>query len=266
MEENLKKRGRKKIITENKEEILQNHDSETLKKKRGRKKKWETTPFKNNYNTEGVDNLVFEETAVLNKEKYSTNALNFGNLCIEVHDKNAAISETIHEYFNNHKPSTDCDIILSSDEEDTCDIKKETSLKLKMYTNNKTEQEINKKTVIRCYNCHHSFENAPFFLPIDHCSKLDRYKLFGNFCSPNCVKSYCMNNKVFENKLYIVGQFYRRLFGPNFRINPAQNILCLKEYGGNLTIDEYRKFFYKNSRYSIKNINCKIIYINSNVI
>lgn len=261
MEESLKKRGRKKnLIDDNKESL---EDCNEVKKKRGRKKKWESTPFKNNYNVEGADNLIFEDASIINKEKYSTNALNFGNLCIEVHDKNIIDNEDISDYFNKTNVNSDCKIFLSSDEEDTCEVKKENYTKLKQYTNNKnTTENILKSTNNKCFNCHNSFENLPFFLPFDYCSKLDRYKLFGNFCSPNCVKTYCLNNKIFENKMYIVGQFYRKLFGPDFRITPAKNFLCLKEYGGNLTIDEYRKSFYKNNRYTLKNINCKVVYIN----
>ena len=103
-------------------------------------------------------------------------------------------------------------------------------------------------------------DNIPFYLPIDHCQKLDRYKIFGNFCSPNCVKSYCLNNKTFENKSYLVGQFYRKLFGSEFRITPAPSIFCLKDYVGELTIEEYRKFNYKNNRYILSNVNSSISY------
>ena len=115
---------------------------------------------------------------------------------------------------------------------------------------------------IRCFNCHHTFSNTPFFLPFDYSLILDRYKLFGNFCSPNCAKSYCMDNKTFQNKSYILGQFYRKLFGPSFRINPAPSILKLEMYGGKMSIEEFRKSFYTNSRHTINNINTKVVYIN----
>ena len=122
----------------------------------------------------------------------------------------------------------------------------------------KTKQSISD---VRCYNCHHTFKSIPFYLPIDYCSKLQRYKLFGNFCSPNCVKSYCISNKTFENKSYLVGQFYRALFGQDFRIKCAPSIFSLKEYGGDKSIEEFRKSSYANSRYTMNNINTKIINI-----
>jgi hypothetical protein len=262
MEEAIKKRGRKKIIQEP-VEVIPEQQEEPIKKKRGRKKKWETTPFKNNYSTEGTEKVSFKESDAIDAEKYTTNALNFGNLCIKVHDnKDTEQDASLDNYFVNKK-DTECEIQLSSDEEDTCNVKKDYSRQLRHYVNNidSTYTKL-KATNIRCFNCHHTFENIPFFLPFDYSNSLDRYKLFGNFCSPNCAKSYCMNNKSFENKLYLIGQFYRKLFGPNFRIPPAPSVLHLNTYGGKMTIEEFRKSFYTNSRYTINNINCKVVYIN----
>lgn len=259
MEEIQKKRGRKKKET-NEVSIVIEPVEEVTKKKRGRKKKWETTTFKNNYIHEEKNenqNAIFDANKQLN-DNYSTNSLSFGNLCIQVHDKEKEDITSISDFF---KPcQKECDIVISSDEEDTCDIVKDTPKFLKHYNMNmdvtQKKQNINN---IRCYNCHHTFNSTPFYLPIDYCPKLKRYKLFGNYCSPNCVKSYCLNNKIFENKSYLVGQFYRSLFGQNFRIQCAPSIYTLKEYGGNKSIEEFRKLSYTNSRYTMNNINTKII-------
>tara|TARA_Y100001970_G_C14255559_1_gene875098 strand:+ start:3885 stop:4643 length:759 start_codon:yes stop_codon:yes gene_type:complete len=250
MEEILpKRRGRKKLTEVNVEK--QETEGITEKKKRGRKKKWETTTFKTNYLIENnIDPIIFDKKEI--DDNYKTQNFTFGNLCIEVHDKeqddkNLDIFKTTNK---------ECEINISSDEEDTCDTKKLFyTKKLHIVKNDK----IDVKNNIRCYNCHYPFNNIPFYLPIDYCQKLDRYKLFGNFCSPNCVKSYCLNNKIFENKSYLVGQFYRKLFGASFRINPAPSIFCLEDYGGDMTIEEYRKFNYKNNRYTMSNINSKVI-------
>ena len=234
---------------------------EIVKKKRGRKKKWETTTFKNNYITI-KDTIKFEEIHKVDENKYCTNDLNFGNLCIKIHDKEPDSNEGITNFFKDNVKKS-CEIYLSEDEEDTCNFKHENKHCVKHFSNcyKINNSKIN-TTLSRCYNCHHSFPNNPFFLPIDYSQILDRYKLFGNFCSPNCVKSYCLDNKNFRNKSYLVGQFYRKLFGSNFRINPAPSIYNLKDYGGKLTIEEFRKSFYGNSRHIINNINTKIVYIN----
>lgn len=258
MDETIKKRGRKKKdicapVTESAP------PEEPVRKKRGRKKKWETTTFKNNYiQDKDYDELVYDNEAI--QDDYSTNALSFGNLCIQVHDKEKEENVNITDFFK--EDPKDCDILLSSDEEDTCDYVKENIKTIKHYYNGinvtKNMQNINE---IRCYNCHHSFSCIPFYLPINYCPTLHRYKLFGNFCSPNCVKSFCLNNKIFANKSYLVGQFYRALFGQGFKIKCAPSIFTLKEYGGDKTIEEFRQLFYINSRYTMNNVNTKIIAI-----
>ena len=118
----------------------------------------------------------------------------------------------------------------------------------------------------RCYYCHHNFPNKPFYLPIDYSSELNRYKVFGNFCSPSCVKSYALNHKIYSNKAYLVGQMYRKLMG-NINIKCAPPIQCLKEYGGTMTINEFRDTFDSNydKNYSLNLLNCKIAYEEINI-
>tara|TARA_B100000902_G_scaffold108343_1_gene110071 strand:- start:498 stop:1202 length:705 start_codon:yes stop_codon:yes gene_type:complete len=225
-------------------------------KKRGRKKKFESTPFKNNMIEETPEVTPLIETEKINNDKYKKNNLKFGNIFIEVHDKETSETNISDFFIDNTNDS--CRLIISSDEEDNCNYKQDQSKKLTLYNKD------NKNTIkrdLKCYNCHHFFNDKPFYLPIDYCNKTKRYKLFGNFCSPNCVKSYCINDKIFQHKSYLVGQFYRKLFGCNFNITPAPSILNLKDYGGTLTIEEFRNSFYNNSRYTLLNLNSKIIYV-----
>lgn len=224
-------------------------------KKRGRKKKYESTPFKSNYIEETTDNQPVNISEKINKDNYKTNNLKFGNIVIEVHDKES--SETNISEFFVENTNEECKIVISSDEEDNCTTKFHNSKKLTLY--NKDNKGFIKKE-LKCYNCHHFFNSKPFYLPIDYCNKLKRYKLFGNFCSPNCAKSYSLNDKVFQHKTFLLGQFYRHLFGNNFNITPAPSILNLKDYGGSLTIEEFRKSFYNNSRYTLSNLSSKIVY------
>lgn len=111
----------------------------------------------------------------------------------------------------------------------------------------------------RCYHCHHNFNNKPFFLPIEYDSSLYKFKVTGNFCSPNCVKTYALNSKIYSTRLYLIGHMYRKLFGANYTIKPAPPIQCLKEYGGKLSIQEYREVFDNLKQYSLKNICSKVL-------
>lgn len=244
--EEVKKRGRKKKEVINKEAI----DEEVVQKKRGRKKKWETIPFKNNFFGETSESIKFDNSDnSIDESGYNTNKVKFGNLFIKIHDKEPDEKPI---FFEENTTKKDCLLNLSSEDEEPV-IQKPTVKKKSVITYNK---ETNKT---RCYNCHNFFDNSPFYLPFDHCPVLDRYKIYGNFCSPNCVKTFCMNSTQFKSKQHLIGQFYRKLFGSEFRIKPAPPFLTLKEYGGDLTIEEYRKTFYTNSRYTLSNINCKII-------
>jgi len=228
-----------------------------VKSKRGRKKKWENSNFKN-YTTNRCDSLNFvEKNSDLSIEKNSEtesgfNALNFGNLTIKV---KARESQNYSLSFISNSKTTDCAIEISDEEDQTTH-----KLEHKKIVKHKSDriQVLN----IRCYYCHHLFENKPFYIPLKYSENLDRYKLFGNFCSPNCAKSYCLSNKLLESKTHLLCKFYRELFGPSFNFSPAPCYLKLKEYGGNLTIEEFRKFSYINKDYTLSNILSNVIFIN----
>ena len=155
MEETVKKRGRKK------KEVIVNTtlavSEEPVKKKRGRKKKWETTTFMNNYIHERNDEDIFFDNSEEIKEDYSSSALSFGNLCIQVQDKEKDEHIDISDFFTEPN-NKDCNIIVSSDEEDTSEVVKESAKNVKHYNMGvdvtKFKRSVNE---IRCYNCHHSF-------------------------------------------------------------------------------------------------------------
>ena len=224
-----------------------------IKSKRGRKKKWDNSNFKN-YTTNICNPLNFEEklgNKNIEKEPISTSGfdnLNFGNLTIKIKAKetqNYALSFTTE----NKKSSCSIDI---SDEEDQTNYILESKKKIKHKSDKETAN-------IRCYYCHHFFDNKPFYIPLKYSEVLNRYKLFGNFCSPNCAKSYCISSKLLESKTYLLCKFYRELFGPSFKFSPAPCFLKLKEYGGNLSIEEFRKVSYTNKDYTLNNVVCDVI-------
>lgn len=263
MEDLPKKRGRKKlsetvVVPQSVEPVV-----EKEKKKRGRKKKWETTPFQSNY-VVNETKIIREDTqsVIEDDENYTTNNFKFGNLFIKIHDKET--SNVNKDKFVFEDTNKDCEINISSDEEDTTDFKVNNTATKKIFLvkNNNPYKNKHVKNNIRCFHCHHFFENLPFYLPIDYCQHLDRYNIFGNFCSPNCVKAFSLNSKTLCQKSYLIGQFYRKLFGPNFTINCAPSIYTLKEYGGDLSIEEFRNSFYKNNKYTLNNLNSKVILLN----
>lgn len=250
--EDVKKRGRKK-----KEVSCEVNQATEGKKKRGRKKKWEDQPIMLNYPSTFKDSIKFEHIVdtKINDTDYNTNNVKFGNLSIQVHDKEL----TSKELFENKKDD-ECMIDITSSDDDEPKIHINQRKSKIIFYNNDSGQKFPEK--VKCFHCHNFFEGNTYYLPYDHCSSLDRYKLYGCFCSPNCVKAYGLDNKIFCNKIHLIGQFYRKLFGQDFVIKPAPSFLTLKEYGGTLTIEEFRKSFYTNDRYIMKHLNFKVIKIN----
>ena len=318
-----KKRGRKKKIietpvNENNEEptseMIETLQIEQVKKKRGRKKKWEVeTTTKIIQDTP----ITFSENTNKNITKeiddnYESENILFGNLNIKVHTNKepVQINDIKETLINNDKKFIPCKINLSnSDLEDSDEdydenengVKDDTkakvgiannsnsngngTLKNKNKNSNKSNNlcNFNKKKIeknfkvmkyhtdefyagkeiimstFRCYHCHHNFNNKPFFLPTDYNSEIQRFKVTGNFCSPNCVKSYAFNSKLHSSKIYLVGHMYRTLFGANYTIKPAPPIQCLKEYGGFMTIEQYRASFENDKEYCLKNVCSRVV-------
>ena len=296
-EQPKKTRGRKKKIQiENDNETkvdIEQLQIEQVKKKRGRKKKWEvetTTKLIENGPISFSEKNYKEEEIKQIDDNYEEQNILFGNLNIKVHSNKETtqvcdIKENLKQKDNTFcKINLTCSDFEDSDNEDSnnTDSLIDNSNKIKnskiskLQKSSKKIVEKNMKTMkyfndefdcgneilispYKCYHCHHNFNNKPFFLPVDYNSDLDRFKVTGNFCSPNCVKSYALNSKIYENKIYLIGHMYRKLFGPNYIIKPAPPIQTLKEYGGKLSIEEFRANFDNLKQYSIKNIFSKII-------
>ena len=262
-----KKRGRKK-----KEPVEIQEPVE--KKKRGRKKKWETSSSKHVFNQVEQDTVSFSDNHSSEKqnETHGSHCIPFGNLNITIHSNNDSIDtdQIKNALIGKNIKYSKCKIVISDSEDDykleiesnkTKKIDSDNSKKIKtmkVYSDIYSSGKEILSTSIRCMYCHHTFNNKPFFLPYDYNSQLKRYKVTGNFCSPNCVKAYGIESLSFKNKVHLIGQMYRELFSVNFNIRPSPPINTLKCYGGNLSIEEFRSVLYKNKEYILHNINCKI--------
>ena len=269
---------------------------EQVKKKRGRKKKWEvetTTKLIENGPISFSENNYKEEIKQID-DNYEAQNILFGNLNIKVHSNKETVQIDDIKQSLKKKGNSTCKINLTnsdyedSDNEEICDnynnmiidnLNKTKSTKPKIIKLQSLSEKIIEKNMkvmkyftnefdsgneilispYRCYNCHHNFKNKPFFLPIDYNCELNRFKVTGNFCSPNCVKTYALNSKIYQNRIYLIGHMYRKLFGPNYTIKPAPPIQTLKEYGGKLSIEEFRANFDNSKQYSVKNIFCKVL-------
>jgi hypothetical protein len=75
------------------------------------------------------------------------------------------------------------------------------------------------------------------------------YLIDGIFCSFNCCYAYILTNKnnpLYKNSIMYLKKIYSDIFdGANCKLVEAPNWRLLKDYGGDLTIEEFRKNFYK---------------------
>lgn len=117
----------------------------------------------------------------------------------------------------------------------------------------------------RCHNCAHHFEGVPVPLPMSRDELRQVYFCEGNFCSWQCAKSFNMRETSPAGRgnrnMYIAVLAYKTWTklrnqgkGPpasldkmriycNYRLYPAPPRSKLVEFGGDMTIEEYRKDF-----------------------
>lgn len=82
-------------------------------------------------------------------------------------------------------------------------------------------------------------------------NKEEYYQTDGIFCSFNCCKSFVKDNKhnrLYEQSEFLLIKMYNDILGSkNITINEAPHWRLLEEYGGNLTINQFRENFNKVS-------------------
>jgi hypothetical protein len=97
-------------------------------------------------------------------------------------------------------------------------------------------------TDIKCWWCCNSFDNVPIGMPVNYNHNLNKFHVKGIFCSFACMLAYFNTTKYKESKKYLVNYLYKKMTGCNkILFKPAPLKCCLKEYGGHLSIDEFRK-------------------------
>ena len=103
-------------------------------------------------------------------------------------------------------------------------------------------------TSVYCWWCCHPFNWAPSALP--HKYENGTFHVSGIFCSPECAAAYNFDNNENEEiweKYALLNFLYRTVYNEkNLEIKLAAPRQCLKIFGGNLSIKEFRMY---NSNY-----------------
>jgi hypothetical protein len=100
----------------------------------------------------------------------------------------------------------------------------------------------------KCWWCRSCFNTPSLELPEDYYN--DTFFCIGHFCSFNCMKKYNLelNDHLIWKRDSLINLFYYKIHKTYKEITPAPHWMILKEYGGCLTIEEFRNNFIINSK------------------
>jgi len=99
-----------------------------------------------------------------------------------------------------------------------------------------------RKVNIRCWWCTYPFDTVPCGIPFSYNSDITEYKVFGCFCGFNCAFGYLLSHiedKKWE-KTSLLHLLYKDIHGKYEPIDPAFPKEVLIDYGGTMTIEEFR--------------------------
>lgn len=115
-----------------------------------------------------------------------------------------------------------------------------------------------------CWWCCHTFEGQPLPCPIDYDKIDNKYKVKGLFCSWECMSAYSIQN---YKSLSFIYQFRKEMYNDLTidDIKAAPDKIVLKDFGGHLSIEEFRNF-HKTINHEIKISTENISYINQEIL
>lgn len=97
-------------------------------------------------------------------------------------------------------------------------------------------------TDIKCWWCCYNFDNTPCGIPIKY--EINTFYVYGCFCSFNCALSYNFNSNIDKKweRAGLIKLLYNKTHNiTHSELDYAPNRECLKDFGGYMTIDEFRK-------------------------
>lgn len=108
-------------------------------------------------------------------------------------------------------------------------------------------------TSYHCYHCCHPFDNRPHFIPINYDKQNEIFHVYGNFCSFNCALSFNNDTRKgnWTKNAELLHFLYRTIHGVDTEIKMAPSKETLVNFGGNITIDEFRGNFANDTFYDI---------------
>ena len=108
--------------------------------------------------------------------------------------------------------------------------------------------QINFNKNTKCWWCKNNFNTPAIQLPESYSDGI--FYCTGNFCSYNCTKSYNLdlNDVSTYKRNSLINFLYNLTYSENKNIISAPHWLSLEEYGGILTIEQFRENFIINNK------------------
>ena len=205
--------------------------SELIKKKRGRKpKNYNNVVVKKELNSISEENIVSEDEKIIFHLPITINEIN------NQYNDNDSIFIKPTE-IKNHQPNK-----LSDDSDITETIKQPSQVKILLNNSvNKIQtHNFNFNANTKCWWCKNIFTCPALQLPHDYYN--ETFFCIGHFCSFNCMKSYNLdlNDNLSFKRESLLNLLYFLTYSVYKEIIPAPNWLILEEYGGNLSIEQFR--------------------------
>lgn len=216
--------------------------SEIIKKKRGRKpKNYNNIVNKSENQAISDDSIVTEEEKVIFHLPITMDEINNDN-----NDNDMSIFITSEK---NITPNNKLSLQKMKSTEDselseslkTSVISNQSKFVLNNNVNKIITHSLNFNKNTKCWWCRNNFNSPAVQLPEDYYN--NTFYCIGNFCSFNCMKSYNMdiNDSLTWKRESLINLLYYQTYSEYKNISPSPHWMTLEEYGGNLTIEEFRK-------------------------
>jgi hypothetical protein len=95
-----------------------------------------------------------------------------------------------------------------------------------------------------CYWCCHDFDNEPLSMPYKYDERTNKFYTAGNYCSWSCIKSHAIDKYGLSRGGIICGNVVmmrKKIYNKIGSVKSAPNRYRLKEFGGDMSIEEFRE-------------------------
>lgn len=119
----------------------------------------------------------------------------------------------------------------------------------KVFINIKEWVETTTCIKIHCWYCNLLFKNTPWFIPKEmyNTNKGKCIDVYGIFCTVGCAYGYLNSYSIFKDdktywdKVQLLKILYKKFYNKDILdLNSSPDKIKLKQYGGNLTLKEYK--------------------------